>query len=164
MECLGTELMQIIQIISSVSSSEHIYFVLKTVCSVHIARSRWLPCELIVQPLKLFEVQNVHVISCERTLSQPATDDIEFIIHEGGSVPISSLWWNTTRFDLSKPAVSLCIKNSQITMILLSIIATKNVKLFIEQSRCVVLYLGCLNILIALIILLIDIILLRQVV
>lgn len=64
---------------------------------------------------------------------------------------ISSLRRYTSRFDLSQPAISLGVENSQIAMVLLSVISTENVQLFIEQSRCVVFNLWRLDVLIALV-------------
>lgn len=64
---------------------------------------------------------------------------------------IAALWWNTSWFYLSEPAVELGIKNSQIAMIFLAVVASENVQFVFKQRGCMVLYLWCLNVLVVLI-------------
>jgi len=70
------ELMQIIQIISAITSSEDIDFIFVAISCMHIAWTWWLASEFTVEPSELLQVQNVHIVGCERTLSKPTTDDV----------------------------------------------------------------------------------------
>jgi hypothetical protein len=58
---------------------------------------------------------------------------------------ISTLWRETSRFDRSLPTVSLGVKHAQVIMILLPIVAAKNVQFVLEQSRRVIFYLRGLD-------------------
>lgn len=75
----GIQLMQIVEIVSAVSTSEHVNFVLIAVGSMHVARTWWLASIVVVEPFELLQIQDVHIVRCKWTLSQPTTDDIESI-------------------------------------------------------------------------------------
>lgn len=63
------QLVQVVEVVSSVATSEDVDLVFEAVSCVHVAWARWLPGELIVQPFELLEVQDVHVVSSEWALS-----------------------------------------------------------------------------------------------
>ena len=58
---------------------------------------------------------------------------------------ISPLGWDSTRFDLFQPAVSCCVKNSEVAVVLLPIISAEYIQLLLEESGGMILYLRCLD-------------------
>ena len=58
---------------------------------------------------------------------------------------ITALGWNTSGFDLSEPAVSGGVEDPEIAMVLLPIVAPKDVELLLEEGGCVVLNLWRLD-------------------
>ena len=58
---------------------------------------------------------------------------------------ISSLRWDSTRFDLFQPAVSCCVKNSEVAVVLLPVISAEYIQLLLEESGGMILYLRCLD-------------------
>jgi len=54
-------------------------------------------------------------------------------------MPVSSLWRYTARLHRLLPAITIRIKNAQITVILFTIVATKDVEFFLEQGGRMVL-------------------------
>lgn len=58
---------------------------------------------------------------------------------------ISALGRYTSWLNRSLPAVSLCVKNSQVVMVFLSVIPSKNVQFVFEKCRCVIFDLRSLN-------------------
>lgn len=135
------ELVQIVEVVSTISSSEHVNFVLVAVSRVHVARARWLAGKFVVEPLKLLQVENMHIVGGKRPLTKPSTDDVQAISDKSGGVPISSLRRSSTRLYWFLPAVFFCVEYSQVTMVFLTVIATENVQLLVEQSSCMILYL-----------------------
>jgi len=75
-ECVGIKHMEIIQVISTVTTSEHKDLVLIRVSSVHITWARWFSCIFEVQPLELFKIENMHVFCCKRPLAKPSSNDV----------------------------------------------------------------------------------------
>jgi len=59
---------EVVQVVTAVATSEDVDFVLITVGRVHVARPGRLSCKLVVEPLELLQVKDVHIISCERAL------------------------------------------------------------------------------------------------
>lgn len=127
MEGRGIKLMQIIEIVSSVATSKDIDLVLITVGSVHITRTWRFTSMLIIKPLKLLQIENVHIVSCKRSLTEPSSNNVKSIFDQSGSMPVSSLWRNTTWLHRLLPAITIRIKYAQITMILFTIVATKDI-------------------------------------
>jgi len=84
----------------------------------------------------------MHVICGKRSLSKPATNYIEFMIHEGGCVPIPARGGRTLGSFGFHPLKGIGIEYSQIAVILFAIIAPEDVQLFIVKSRCVIFNLG----------------------
>lgn len=132
------QFVKVVQVVPAISSTEHVDFVLVAVRSVHVARSRWLTCKFIVEPLKLLQVQDMHVISGKWSLAEPTPNDIQTILDQSCSMPVPALRWLTTWFDWLQPAVFFCVKNSQVAMVFLAIISTKYVEFVIKQSRCMI--------------------------
>ena len=91
------ELVQIVEVVSAISSSEHVNFVLIAVGRVHVARARWLAGKFVVEPLELLQVENMHIVGGKRPLTKPSTDDVQTISDKSGGVPISSLRRSSTR-------------------------------------------------------------------
>ena len=58
---------------------------------------------------------------------------------------ISALWRHSPWLNGSLPTVSFGVKNSQVVMIFLSIIPSKNVQFVFEKCRCVIFDLRSLN-------------------
>lgn len=79
MKSRGIELVQIIQVVSAVSSSEDVYFVLITIGGVHVAWTWWLSCKFVVEPLELLQIKDVHVVGGKWPLAKPPTDDVQTI-------------------------------------------------------------------------------------
>ena len=74
--------MQVIKVISSVSSSEHINLIFVAIRSVHIARPGRHSCKLVVQPLKLLQIEDMHIISSEWPLAKPPSNDVEPVFYK----------------------------------------------------------------------------------
>jgi hypothetical protein len=55
-------------------------------------------------------------------------------------MPVSSLWRDTAWLHRLLPAITIRIKNAQITVILFTIVATKDVEFFLEQGGRMLLY------------------------
>ena len=58
--------------------------------------------------------------------------EIFILTHQSGSMPVSSLWRDTAWLHRLLPAITIRIKNAQITVILFTIVATKDVEFFLE--------------------------------
>lgn len=144
MEGWSIQLVEIIKIVSSISTSEYVDLVFKTVSSVHVARTWRFSREVIVDPPHLLQVKNVHIISCKRTCSKPTTDNVQTVLNQCCCVPISSLRRRSCCLSVSHPAISLGVKHSEVTMVLLPIIAAENKELIIKQRSRVVLNLRSL--------------------
>jgi len=137
----GIELVQIVQIVSAISSSEHVNFVLVAVRRVHVARTRWLACEFVVEPFELLQIEDMHVVRGKRPLTKPSTNDVQTISDKSCCVAISSLRRCSTRLYRFLPAVFFCVKYSQVTMVFLAVITSKNIQLLVEQRSRMILYL-----------------------
>lgn len=135
------ELVQIVQIISSISTSEHVNFVFVAVSCMHVARTRWLTCKFVVEPFELLKIENMHIICSKRSLTKPTTNDVKTISDKGCCVSISSLRRRSTRLHWFLPAVFFCIEYPQVAMVFLAIVAPKNVELLVEQRSSMIFYL-----------------------
>lgn len=89
MQCLCIQLMQVIQIVSTISSTENINLIFIAISRVHVAWAWWLTGKLVVEPFKFLEIKNVHIISCERSLSKPSTNDVKFVTCRNESYALS---------------------------------------------------------------------------
>lgn len=83
--------MQIVQIVTTISSPEDVYFVLVAVSGMHVARTWWLAGKFVVEPFELLQIEDMHVVSGKRPLAKPSTNDVQTIADESGSVAIPSL-------------------------------------------------------------------------
>ena len=133
------QLVQIVEVVSPITTPEDVDLILKTVSSVHVAGARRLSSALVVQPFELLEVQDVHVVSCKRPLPQPSPNDVKAVLNQCRSVSIPSLRRYSARLLRSDPAVAFGIKDPQVTMILFAIVATKNVQFLVEKRGSVIL-------------------------
>lgn len=79
MQTLRVQLMQIVQVVAAIASAEHVNLVLVAIGGMHVARAWWHARVLVREPLELLKIQDVHVVRCERSLSEPAADDIQLV-------------------------------------------------------------------------------------
>ena len=138
------QFMQVIKIISSITSSKDIYIWLVGVSCMHIAGAWPLSTHLESEPSKLFKIQNVEIICSEWALSKPSADNVEFAANKSRSMSVSTFWLRSCgHFALLKPHVLFSIKNSQTAMIFFAVITSKHIQLFIVKYSSVIFYLGC---------------------
>ena len=79
MEGRGIKFMQVVKVVSSVATSKDIDLVLIAVGSVHITRTWRFTSMLIIKPLKLLQIENVHIVSRKRSLTKPSSNNVESI-------------------------------------------------------------------------------------
>ena len=133
------ELMQIVQIVLPISSSEDIDATVIAISRVHVARSWRAALSVEVKPLSVLQVKDVHVIGSQGSLPKPAADNVKFMINQGGGMSVSPRGRGTLRPFSFHPLEGVSVKNPQVAMILLPVIAPKNVQLFIVESGSVIL-------------------------
>ena len=81
----------------------------------------------------------MQVISSQRSLTQPASNDIDLAVDQGCCVPISAHREVTSCGPWCQPYLQLKVKDTQTTVILLAIVATEDPQLVIVQGCCMVL-------------------------
>ena len=75
-----TENMQVIQIVSSISASEYVHFLVIAVSSMHVAGTRWNSSHLDIEPPEASQVEDMHIVSGQWSLSQPSSNYVESAI------------------------------------------------------------------------------------
>ena len=78
-QTLRVQLMQIVQVVAAIATTEDINLVLVAIGGMHVARAWRHAGVLVREPLELLEIQDVHVVRRKRSLSEPAADDIQLV-------------------------------------------------------------------------------------
>ena len=73
MKRLCVELVQVIEVISAIASSEDVDLIVVSISRVHVAGTRRLSCVSEVDPAHLNQVQDVHIIGGKGALTKPTT-------------------------------------------------------------------------------------------
>ena len=76
----SVKLMQVIEIVSTITSSENINLIFVAISSMHVARTWWFSCKLIIHPFEVLKIQHMHVICSEWTLSKPPSNNVESVL------------------------------------------------------------------------------------
>ena len=76
--CVQT--MEIIEVVPPIPSPEYVDLLVVAVSCMHIAGTRRLSQYLQVQPSECCNVQDVHVICGERSLTQPSSNNVQSLI------------------------------------------------------------------------------------
>lgn len=71
---VSVELVKVIQIVTTVSASEHVNGALVPISGVHVARARRVASRLIREPLKGVQVKHVQVVCSQWALPEPAAN------------------------------------------------------------------------------------------
>jgi hypothetical protein len=133
------ELVQIVQVVTTIASTEYVNFILVAVSGMHVARTRWLASKFVVEPFKLLQIEDVHIVSSKWPLTKPSTNDVQAISDQSGGVAVPSLRRSATRLYRFLPAVFFSVKYSQVAMVFLAVITSEDVQLLVEQRSSVVL-------------------------
>lgn len=73
--------MQIVQVVAAIAAPEHVNSPIVRICSVHVAWAGWLARRRVIEPSLLIDFEHVKIVSCQRTLTQPAADDVQFVVY-----------------------------------------------------------------------------------
>ena len=87
--------MQVVEVVATITSSEHINVSLICIGSVHVAGTRALPTNSKSHPFESFKIKDVKIIGSKRTLPKPSSNDVEFVANQSSSVTIPALWLRT---------------------------------------------------------------------
>jgi len=91
-ERISIEFVKIVEVVTSVSTSEQVNLILIGISGVHVARTWGLTSKLVVQPFELFKIQYMHIICSKWTLPKPSSDNIQTVSYKRVMIILYTYW------------------------------------------------------------------------